>query len=335
MSHKGFWDVVRDIRVAAPKCCIDFINNGSLMIENNINKCIAESQYIEPEPQPEQEPAPLFDIITTVYRNQEWIAPFLYSLHKTLKNRSRKIYILDSSPLEEFEKTRRMDTFGLDVSFIHLENHSYACLLQGIQMMNPSPHLYYEGRQYGDAVCLCNVDIVFLLKDWDYFVEQQMRNGPYHMVAVAPRYITHAETTFIVASKQIILKSQLHPTPPKGVELKSKVQQQEDAYLTYLHCLEQRPFLLLTKHIKAQGRWGHIILNDQNQEFFYHNFYSARCKKEGNDIPESEYHEAKELIDCCFENAGILMDYLMNGHSCLQEYLATFQSNVPRDKRIM
>ena len=39
MVYKGFWDVVRDIREASPDCCIDFINNGTMMHEQNILKC--------------------------------------------------------------------------------------------------------------------------------------------------------------------------------------------------------------------------------------------------------------------------------------------------------
>jgi len=40
MAYRGFWDIVRDIREAAPKCCIDFINNGSMMHEANIQRCL-------------------------------------------------------------------------------------------------------------------------------------------------------------------------------------------------------------------------------------------------------------------------------------------------------
>ena len=40
MLHKGFWNIVQDIRQVNKKCCIDFINNGSIMTEKNILKCI-------------------------------------------------------------------------------------------------------------------------------------------------------------------------------------------------------------------------------------------------------------------------------------------------------
>lgn len=40
MMFKGFWNVVQDIGIAAPQCSIDFINNGSLMNQTNVEKCL-------------------------------------------------------------------------------------------------------------------------------------------------------------------------------------------------------------------------------------------------------------------------------------------------------
>lgn len=39
MVYRDFWDIVRDIRDRSPKCCIDFINNGTMMHAKNIEKC--------------------------------------------------------------------------------------------------------------------------------------------------------------------------------------------------------------------------------------------------------------------------------------------------------
>lgn len=37
--YKGFWDIISDIRSESPDCCIDFINNGSLMNKTNVKRC--------------------------------------------------------------------------------------------------------------------------------------------------------------------------------------------------------------------------------------------------------------------------------------------------------
>lgn len=39
MVYRDFWNVVQDIREASPKCCIDFINNGTMMHAKNIENC--------------------------------------------------------------------------------------------------------------------------------------------------------------------------------------------------------------------------------------------------------------------------------------------------------
>lgn len=38
--YKGFWGIVADIRKASPRCAIEFINNGSLINDVNIKKCL-------------------------------------------------------------------------------------------------------------------------------------------------------------------------------------------------------------------------------------------------------------------------------------------------------
>ena len=40
IMYKGFWDIIKDIRKASPECAIDFINNGSLLNDLNIRKCL-------------------------------------------------------------------------------------------------------------------------------------------------------------------------------------------------------------------------------------------------------------------------------------------------------
>jgi len=40
MVYRGFWDIVKEICAASPRCCIDFINNGTMMHEANIDRCI-------------------------------------------------------------------------------------------------------------------------------------------------------------------------------------------------------------------------------------------------------------------------------------------------------
>lgn len=39
MLYKGFWSLVENIREHAPHCAIDFITNGTLMTEKNIDRC--------------------------------------------------------------------------------------------------------------------------------------------------------------------------------------------------------------------------------------------------------------------------------------------------------
>lgn len=40
MVYKNFWNIVSDIRSASKECCIDFINNGTMMHDKNIQKCL-------------------------------------------------------------------------------------------------------------------------------------------------------------------------------------------------------------------------------------------------------------------------------------------------------
>jgi len=236
-----------------------------------------------------------------VYRNHEWILPFLWSLNKTLFDRSRRIYIVDSSPLQEFDIARKMDTFGLDVSFIHFCGTSYQAILTGIQLL-------------GETVCVCDADTIFALDGWDSYIESKLKDEHYHMVGVCPRFQTHAETTFIVASKKMIVEAGFRNSPPKTVIWDDAVlplpRPRENSYLTYLHCLQDKSYLLFGKHSRFEGsRWGQVIRDDQDREFIYHNFYSARCKKE-NDIPQAERDKSSTLIDACADNARVLFEHI-------------------------
>lgn len=40
MVYRHFWRIVEEIRAASPRCMIDFINNGSMMHEKNIERCL-------------------------------------------------------------------------------------------------------------------------------------------------------------------------------------------------------------------------------------------------------------------------------------------------------
>lgn len=40
MVYSKFWNIVEDIRSASPECAIDFINNGTMMHEKNVKRCL-------------------------------------------------------------------------------------------------------------------------------------------------------------------------------------------------------------------------------------------------------------------------------------------------------
>lgn len=242
-----------------------------------------------------------FDIVTATYRNHEWVQPFLLSLNKTLGNRNRHICIVDSSPLNEFNELRKMNTYGLDVSFIHFtERDAMLCFLDGIRcLIQNSP----------DApICIVHIDVVFLLKGWDIYIESHLQH--YKMISVAPRYKTIAEPIFTVGSKSMLLEAEFkHVSVDWDNNIMLFPAHTECAYFTYLHHLRQMPYLLFDHVYELQTRWGHIMYDDIGREFAYHNFYSARCKKE-NDIPDIERQNAKLLIDSCESNAKTLNQLL-------------------------
>lgn len=239
-----------------------------------------------------------FDIVTVTYRNHEWVRPFLLSLNKTLDDRSRRICIVDSSPLAEFDELRKTNTLGLDVSFIHLDKRDFMqCLLDGIRCFT---------HESPDApICISHIDIIFLLKGWDSYIESRLTD--YQTIGLASRYKTLIEPIFTVSLKSIFLESEFKHGPVDwDTNVLPTPVSTEHAYLTYLHRLRNWKYLLFDKNYAFdKSRWGEIIYDEQGREFVYHNFYSARCKKE-NEIPSIERENAKLLIESCESNAKIL-----------------------------
>lgn len=239
-----------------------------------------------------------FDILTVTYRNHEWVRPFLLSLKKTLDNKDRRICIIDSSPLDEFNELCKINTLGLDVSFIHFYKRDAAqCLLDGIRCLT------FENP---DApICIAHIDTIFLLHGWDTQMESRLTK--YHTIGVAPRFKTTAETTFLIGSKRDILEAGFRHGPADWDEsIMPRPISTECAYFTYMHHLRQIPYLLFDQRYKFdESRWGEIIYDDMGKEFVYHNYYAARCKKE-NDIPAIERKNASLLIESCESNAKIL-----------------------------
>ena len=78
--------------------------------------------------------------------------------------------------------------------------------------------------------------------------------------------------------------------------------------LTYLSAKKQHKIYAMRTHIGGFEKFSPIVM-DNDQEFLYHNFYSARCKREF-DVPDSEYLTHKNLISSTVHNSAILLYYL-------------------------
>ncbi len=247
-----------------------------------------------------------FDIVVGTANNIEWVEPFLLSLSCTLFDKNRVIRFIDGSTDENYYKLQKVYTYGLQVTYEKdiwsgsggAQHSSKVALLKSID---------------GESVCCCDVDILFLMKNWDAFVSILLRS-PFDLVGLGGKVKTATEGSFFVGNRLAIIESRFGHCPRSEWDeniMKIPVVT-EHSYITYCHVKNGGIFFPLNRDRRKSGnRWGVVSLTDWGQEFLYHNFYSARCKKNAIcKIPPKEYQRGKELIDHCEDNAFVLMKYM-------------------------
>ena len=242
-----------------------------------------------------------FDIITSSLDNIGWAETFILSMSNTISDINRKIIIVDSSLDENYHRLLRLDKRGLNIQIVRHEKGFIQSWMYGIEQ-STSAH-----------ICVCHIDIVFLLKNWDEYLKQKIAEG-YSLVSSCTRTINFAESVFSLSLKNIFEKSgfahdvldwdeKVLPKPPRRVEMGS---------LTYYNALMGTSFLKLNQCLRFPGA-GHIVLDDIGRELLYHSFYSTRniptssCPVMGSEKEQAQFH-----LDNLDRMNGLLRDYVLN-----------------------
>lgn len=271
---------------------------------------------------------PDFDIVVTTFNNAEWVKPFLLSLNNTLSDIAKKIYIVDGSDDERHEEIKQAIA---EFDFLNIK------LIRCNERGHPKSILHaLKTLKLTEYVCICDIDIVFLKKNWDVYITDKIQQG-YTMISSNPRSTYFAELHFLVARKDIVSESELAhvdfiedwdedilpmPIPPLG----------EHAAITYLDAQADGKFLGLNQSLHFNSRWGTIVLNDDEQEFLYHNFYSARTKdNSAHYVPDEEFQHHHHRILCAPKNSKSILLFIQNRLTDLHKFISQIEEETNKE----
>lgn len=250
----------------------------------------------------------MFDIAITTRDNPEWIKPYLISYKKYTSNPyAYTLNIVDTSTKENklilIDILQSFSDLNINLYYGNRDIHYHETWIESI---NKSDKNY---------VLLTHVDIIYLMKNWDLFLIDQIINNK-NLISVSVRSKIYPESVWICGEKALLSESGFdHYT------INDK--QVEHGKIKVLHDLTNKDSLYIAD-VRPVAKYGDIALvNDE--EFIYHNYYSGRIKKD-NQCPvplgsETSYLEQREDFN---KTILILEKYLLTKNS-LYEYLKNGQ----------
>lgn len=240
----------------------------------------------------------MFEIIAGSFNNTSWVKAWLTSLEKTLHNTNRLITIYDSSTIDEEEKELRNICSKTPLNIMIIKWDENIALAQtGSKVTDIRGYTVDAARRASsEYVCHIDVDAIFILPNWDLYIEEKLSEG-FKLIGCSIRHKSTAETCFFVTVPKLIIESKLAHTLTMRRANKwddnilSIDHGGEHAYMTYLAIKWQYKIKLFEQKIpRKQNQWGDIVLKN-GKEFFYHNYYSARVQPGNKCLPTA--HEIK------------------------------------------
>ena len=248
------------------------------------------------------------NIVVTTCNNIEWVSAFLLAMRKTLCDLQSKIVFVDGSSLLLHKDLLYSEKYGLNVQIIHSESSSIQARLEGIDLFPDN-----------SMVCSLDVDTIMLRKGWDAFVQSKENKG-FTLIGNSSRYHDVIEPNFCVARKELLIESQfgsqnyIEKTVGWNNAICPVTSNPETAALTYLNAMHTGKTYWIDGCLllPSTKRYSHIVVDgDANEEFLYHNFYSAKCKKD-LEIRDYDFFKYKELISSASHNSLLLLYYMKN-----------------------
>lgn len=274
----------------------------------------------------------MFEIITTVGRNTEWLEPFFLSLSKTLAE-PRDIRVISGVPITDI-CAQKLTELGTTWSF------AYRPASGGTGKKVIDALDYGVRKASHPYVVILDVDAMMLKKGWDKDIERLFNK--YALIGNAPRYKCYVENSFMAGSTILMIGAGFSPTGASKEELESVGLtwdgREVGSHINYiarknggeLKCWGKRAFKMA-----EGGRWGDLTLDDDGDELIYHNFYSARAheqKATGKEIPASEMKYSGNRLEKCADNAQFFVEYFKTQWpKPLAQVIAEFENAVQQE----
>lgn len=222
----------------------------------------------------------MFDVALTIRDNGEWLKPYLLSYKKYTGNFDRTIHITDTSTVENKKVTEDIISLfpDLNIKLYHgnRDIHYHKTWVEAIKKSEKT------------FVLLTHTDVVYLIKDWDIALNNQIKNGK-TLVSVSVRTKKYPESVWICANKNIFISSNFEHSKINNKTV-------EHATIKIIHDKTSEDSLYINNFISVP-KYGDIAMYE-DKEFIYHNYYSSRIKKD-NQCPvplgsETSYLEQRE-----------------------------------------
>lgn len=264
----------------------------------------------------------MFDIAVTIRDNQEWLELYLNSYKKYTKNPyDYTINIVDTSTIENKNIVKAiLNKFSdLDINYFDGDRDTHY----------HNTWSYAVNKSKKNFVLLTHIDIVYLMKNWDIYLGDCLKNnqtlisvGHGKPIGDSSKYENQQkelcpESCWVCTYTDLLLESGFNHAAINNIPM-------EHGKIKLLHDQRKEQQLYITDNIQGRPKYGDIFLIN-NKEFVYHNYYSGRIKKDNwCPVPigiESEYISSRENFTTTINRIN---DFLcINKDISLYEYLST------------
>ncbi len=223
----------------------------------------------------------MFDVAVSIRDNGEWLKSYLLSYKKYTSNPYNYIiHIIDTSTTENKKEIESILSLFSDLN---------------IRFYNGNRDIHYHktwveliSKSEKQFVLLTHLDTVYLMKNWDIFLIDQINNGK-TLVSVSVRTKKYPESVWICSYKDLLIESEFDHDRINNTFI-------EHGKIKTLHDLTKNDYAYINRVVHVP-KCGDISLLD-NEEFIYHNYYSGRIKKHNQcpipDGPETSYLSKRE-----------------------------------------
>jgi hypothetical protein len=247
----------------------------------------------------------MFDVALTIRDNGEWLKPYLLSYKKYTSNFDRTIYITYTSTIENKKNIEDIISLFPDLNIkLYHGDRSIHYHKTWVETVEKSERTF---------VLLTHTDTVYLMKDWDIALNNQIKNGN-TLVSVSVRTKKYPESVWICADKGIFISSKFDHSKTDNKTI-------EHGKIKVIHDKTSEGSLYINNFMSVP-KYGDIAIYE-DKEFIYHNYYSSRIK-EDNQCPvplgsETSYLEQREDFT---KTINKIEQYLLNDRmNTLHEHL--------------